>query len=95
MSLNRKQYNPAFKAKVALEALKEQKTMGELSSLFGLHSTQINRWKKQLMTGADQVFTESSGGKVSSGSEIKVAELYQQIGELQVELNWLKKKFHA
>ncbi len=95
MSINRKQYNPVFKAKVALEAIKEQRTMSELSSAFSLHNTQITRWKKQLLEGAAQVFSASPGGKVSLGSDIKVAELYQQIGELQVELNWLKKKFHA
>jgi transposase len=94
MSVNRQQYNPAYKAKVALEALKEQKTIGQLSSEFSLHSTQITRWKKQLGEGASLVFAET-GGKAASGSGVKVAELYQQIGELQVELNWLKKKLLA
>jgi putative transposase len=91
MSRKRRVFSSSFKAKVALEALKGLKTTSELAQQFKVHPNQITLWKKQLLTGADQVF-ESSGTKSSSSDEPEAAELYEQIGRLKVELEWLKKK---
>ncbi len=91
MKGKRQRHSAVFKAKVALAAVKGDRTAGELASAFGVHATQIAHWKKQLIQGAAQVF---SGGAVRSAVDVesREAELYEQIGKLQVELNWLKKK---
>jgi putative transposase len=87
----RKQHTATFKAQVALAALKGDRTVNELASQFGVHPTLIHAWKKQLLSGAEQVFT--SGTKVGSdGAEAQKAELFEQIGRLKMELEWLKKK---
>jgi transposase-like protein len=91
MAGKRKQHSAAFKAQVALAALKEDKTGNELASQYGVHPTLIHTWKKQLLTGAAQVF--GNGSKASStDTEVEKAELFEQIGRLQMELAWLKKK---
>jgi putative transposase len=76
---------------VALEALQSLKTTSELAQQFKVHPNQITLWKKLLLAGADQVF-ESSGSRPSPSDEPEAAELYEQIGRLKVELEWLKKK---
>ena len=94
MARKRRNFNAAFKAKVALEAIKGHRTIGELAAKHKLHATQINLWKKQLLAGAEDVF-ENGGGKPSkpaAGDEPQAAELYEQIGRLKVQLEWLKKK---
>lgn len=94
MTRKRRNFNPPFKAKVALEAIKGHRTIGELAAKHKLHATQINLWKKQLLAGADGVF-ENGGSKPSkqaASDEPQTAELYEQIGRLKVELEWLKKK---
>jgi transposase len=91
MARKRKNHTPAFKAQVALAALKGDKTANELASHFGVHPTLIHAWKKQLLAGADQVF--SNGSKAAStDAEAEKAELFEQIGRLKMELEWLKKK---
>jgi len=85
----RKKHSAGFKAKVALEAVKERKTASELGTQYELHSTQIAHWKKQLKEGAPSIFEQP--GKVSK-SENKEAELYEEIGRLKMQLEWLKKK---
>ena len=91
MASKRKQYTAAFKAQVALAALKGDKTVNELASQFGVHPTLIHDWKKHLLAGAEQVF--SNGVKAATGqSEAQKAELFEQIGRLKMELEWLKKK---
>jgi transposase-like protein len=91
MAGKRKQHTAAFKAQVALAALKSDKTGNELASQYGVHPTLIHTWKKQLLAGADQVF--SNGSKVvAADAEAEKAELFEQIGRLQMELAWLKKK---
>jgi transposase-like protein len=87
----RKQYTAGFKAKVALEAIKGQKTAQELGSIYGVHPTQITTWKRQLVAEAADIFTRG-GVHDSELVEQEKAELYQQIGKLQVELDWLQKK---
>jgi transposase-like protein len=87
----RKSHTAAFKAQVALAALKGDRTVNELASQFRVHPTLIHSWKKQLFAGADQVF--SNGAKAGAGdAEAEKAELFEQIGRLKMELEWLKKK---
>jgi|SRR5580693_1572468 transposase-like protein len=87
----RKSHTAAFKAQVALAAVKNDRTVNELAGHFGVHPTLIHAWKKQLLQGAEQVF--GNGLKVgASDAEARQAELYEQIGRLKMELEWLKKK---
>jgi putative transposase len=87
----RKQYTPAFKAQVALAALKGDKTVNELAGQFGVHPTLIHEWKRHLLAGAEAVF--ANGVKTGTGdTEAEKAELFEQIGRLKMELEWLKKK---
>ncbi len=91
MTKKRKNHPAGFKARVALAALKENKTINELASQFDLHPTLIHTWKKQLLAGAEDLF--SQGRKVSATDhEALQAQLYQEIGRLKMELDWLKKK---
>ena len=93
MAKKRKRPSASLKAKVALAAVKEVKTVSELSSQFGVHSTQIHQWKRQLLERAEEVFENprSNTGKAQE-QEALVGELYEQIGRLKMELEWLKKK---
>jgi putative transposase len=91
MIKTRKRYSSEFKAKVALEAIKDQKTLTELSNQFQLHPNQITRWKKQLLDEAQKIFSINPNNSRRKQQELET-QLYQQIGELAVELNWLKKK---
>jgi putative transposase len=91
MKGKRKQHSAAFKAQVALAAVKSDRTVNELASQYGVHPTLIHTWKKQLLAGADQVF--SNGTKAATAdAEGEKAELFEQIGRLKMELEWLKKK---
>ena len=91
MAGKRKIHSAGFKAQVALAALKEDRTANELASKFGVHTTLIHTWKKQLLAGAEGVF--SNGVKAGmADAEARQAELYEQIGRLKMELEWLKKK---
>lgn len=87
----RKQFQASFKAKVALAAVKGDRTTSELTTAFGVHATQISAWKKQLLDGAAEVFADGRK-RLEVDHESREAELYEEIGKLQVELNWLKKK---
>jgi transposase-like protein len=93
MAAKRKQHTAAFKAQVALAAVRGDRTVNELAAHFGVHPTLIHAWKKQLLVGAEQVF--ASGNKATVPAEDKAAELYEQIGRLKVELDWVKKKAAA
>lgn len=85
----RKKHSAEFKAKVALEAAKEIKTLNELASEYGVHPVQISQWKKQLVDGMTDVFGAQKKGVDHTK---KFDELYRQIGEVTVERDWLKKK---
>jgi putative transposase len=87
----RKSYDATFRAKVALEAVKGEKTLVELSSTYGVHSNQICRWKKQLLESLPDLFTDRRKKRDKEQEEL-IEELYRQIGQLKVELDWLKKK---
>lgn len=91
MGAMRKQFGKEFKAKVALEAVRGLKTTAEISSEYGVHPTQITQWKREMCEGLPGLFT----GKKSTDEKDKeqlIEELYKQIGQLQVENGWLKKK---
>ena len=91
MARKRKHYTAPFKAQVALAALKGERTANELAGHFGVHPTLIGDWKKQLQAGAEGVF--ANGTKATDAEvEAQKAELFEQIGRLQMELAWLKKK---
>jgi len=87
----RKRFSTAFKAKVAVEALKGEKTIAELSSEYGVHSNQIRQWKKKLVEELPDIFSDRRKRSEKEGEEL-TSELYRQIGQLKVELDWLKKK---
>lgn len=87
MTGQRRHFNKAFKAKVALDAIRGLKTVSELASLHKVHPTQITLWKK--LEGAMSMF-ESPSAKKAATDERSSAELYEQIGRLKVELDWLK-----
>jgi transposase-like protein len=91
MAKQRRQYTGAFKAKIALEAIKGQRTVQELATAYGVHPNQITNWKKQLIAAAGDVFTGARERR-DVAEELEKDELYRQIGKLQVELDWLQKK---
>ena len=86
----RKTFTKEFKARVALDAVKGQKTLGELSAEYGVHSNQIGQWKKRLIKEAPDLFSRGKN-RDAEAQEAEKDRLYQQIGKLQVELEWLKK----
>ena len=91
MARKRKSHPAGFKAQVALAAVKGDKTVSELASLHGVHPTLIHAWKKQLLDNAEELF--QTGAKSCVGEHEAVqAQLYEQIGRLKTELDWLKKK---
>ncbi len=89
--VKRKRYDSQFKATVALEAVKNQKTISQIASDYSIHPNQVGKWKKQLLEGLPQVFTNRQNG-TDKESEKLIDEFYRQIGQLKVELDWLKKK---
>ena len=91
MGRKRKQYTGAFKAKIALEAVKGQRTVQELATAYGVHPNQITTWKKQLLASAEDIFSGALERR-NVADEQEKDELYQQIGKLQVQLDWLQKK---
>ena len=91
MARPRKKHTAAFKAQVALAALEGDKTVNELAGQHGVHPTLIHAWKKQLLAGAHTVFAD--GVQASDvDAEAQRKELFEQIGRLKMELEWLKKK---
>ena len=91
MGKQRRQFSGEFKAKVAVEAIKGQRTIQEMASTYRIHPNQITSWKKQLIAEAAEIF---SGGRQRQRQEDEQEKtsLYEQIGKLQVELDWLQKK---
>jgi transposase len=92
MKSTRKRHNAAFKAKVALAAIKGDRTIAELASEFGIHPNQIYNWKKQLLDGAASVFEGGGSAAEGAASEAQVDVLYRQIGQLKVENDFLARK---
>ena len=91
MSRKRKQYNAEFKARVAVEAVRGNKTISEISSHYEVHPNQVAKWKKQALENLPSLFERGRNGFGQDREEL-VERLYSQIGRLQTELAWLKKK---
>ena len=87
----RRKHTPSFKAKVALEAIKEQKTSAELASQYQVHPGQIRNWKALATKGLIDLFTDKRKSRDQDREEL-IQELYRQIGQMKVDLDWLKKK---
>jgi transposase-like protein len=87
----RRNHDGAFKARVALEAVKGEKTMSQLSSEYGVHPNQIRQWRQRLLDELPDVFSDRRQKQETQGEEM-TSELYRQIGQLKVELEWVKKK---
>ena len=87
----RKQYDSRFKASVALEAVKNQKTIAQIASEYGIHPNQVGQWKKKLIESLPKVFINRKTAAEKANEKL-IDELYRQIGQLKVELDWLKKK---
>ena len=89
--MQRKRYSPEFKAKVALEALKGEVTLSSIASKYGIHPNLITTWKKQLQSGMKEIFKDGRK-KTSEHTDELESKLYEEIGRLKFELDWLKKK---
>ena len=91
MTSPKKQHSAAIKAKVALEALLQSKTAAEISSEYGVHATQIGKWKKYLTEHVQELFSDKRRREQVDNGKL-IEELYKQIGQQKVELDWMKKK---
>lgn len=89
MKRKRRNFKTTFKVKVAVEALKERQTLSELASRFELHPNQISQWKREFLNNADKAFEEKKSKK--DDPEAQMEKLYQKIGKLEVENDFLKK----
>ena len=90
MARIRKKHSPAFKAQVALEAAKQTRTIAELAKAYQVHPVQISQWKKQLLDGIESLFRDGRRRDRDEGQAVQ-AELYERIGRLNMEVEWLKK----
>ena len=90
MTKKRKQYSAEFKFKVALEAAKGLKTINQLASEYELHPNQVSQWKRQLLEEGTTLFSNGSAQQQREAAKVE-AELYEQIGRLKMEVEWLKK----
>ncbi len=91
MTKQRTTYSAELKARIALEAIKGQMTVNQIATHYGVHPNQVTQWKQQALTHLPQIFSRSQARTVQDDEALK-AQLYQQIGQLKVELDWLKKK---
>jgi transposase len=91
MASVRRRHTAEFKAKVAVEAIRQQKTANELTTDYGIHATQINTWKQQAMAAISEAFS-SKRVKEQENQQGEIDELHRQIGQLIAERDWLKKK---
>ena len=90
MTTTRKQYSANFKARVALEAIRGEKTLSQLGSQFKVHPIQIAKWRKLAVEQMPELFVD--GRRKAATSEVETTALFEEIGRLKVELDWLKKK---
>jgi len=90
MSRKRRVFGASFKAKVALAAVRGDKTTTQLASQYAVHANQVSAWKKQLLDGASELFTDGRSRQTEASA--REEELFEQIGRLKMELEWLKKK---
>lgn len=87
----RKSFTTEFKVKIALEAIKGQRTVNEIASQYSVHPNQVTQWKRQAIESLPEVFSTKHERDAEDEEALK-AQLYQQIGQLKVELDWMKKK---
>ena len=92
MAIKRKQHSPQFKFRVALESLKGQKTIARIAKEYSVHPSRIHAWKRQLQDEGATLYERKSKVQKEERQQQEVAELYEQIGRLKMELEWLKKK---
>ena len=90
MARKRRSFSGAFKAKVALAACRGEKTTAQLAAEYGVHAGQVTAWKKQLLEGVAELFGDGRGKRAEEATNEE--ELYEQIGRLKMEVEWLKKK---
>ena len=88
----RRNHDAAFKARVALEAIREEKTVARIAAEHGVHPNQIRQWRQKLLEEVSQLFSDRRRSAEKDSEELQ-SELYRQIGQLKVELDWLKKKW--
>ncbi len=91
MTKQRNHYSADFKSKVAIAAIKGHQTVNEIAAAYGVHPNQVMTWKKQVLEAVPDIFS-ARGARAAQNEEFVKAQLYQQIGQLKVELDWLKKK---
>ena len=87
----RRTHSPEFKARVAMEAISGRKTLQEIAADHAIHPIQVSQWKKQLPEVSSELVTRGRTSQAKDEGQVKEAELFQQIGKLQMELEWLKK----
>ena len=90
MARKRRNFSAAFKAKVALAAARGDRTTAELAAKFAVHASQVTAWKKQLLAGVPELFADGRSRPAEASADEQ--ELYEQIGRLKMEVEWLKKK---
>lgn len=91
MSKTRRKHSAEFKAKVVLEMLQGSQTLSEIAGKYGIHPTQLTKWRRTFLDRASELFSEPGSGKDNAGEKLE-EELYKKIGKQQIELDWLKKK---
>ena len=91
MAKKRRNFDEKFKARVAVEALRNQRTVSEIAAEYGVHPNQVRDWKKQLLTKCPEVFADGRK-QVGESEEQLASRLYEEIGRLKVELDWLQRK---
>ena len=91
MTIQRRQHSGAFKAKVAREAIRGERTVNEIVADYGVHPVQVTQWKRVALEALPDIFSNRRGAKHKDEETLKAA-LYQQLGQLKVEVDWLKKK---
>ena len=92
MKKGRKQWSARLKARIALEALKEQKTLAELSSKYEVSANMISKWKSLLIKGSEKIFAKGYLERVDDSGDKEISKLYEELGRRDIELSWLKKK---
>jgi len=91
MSKTRRKHSAEFKTKVVLDMLKGTQTLSEIAGKYGVHPTQLTKWRRTFLEKAAEIFSEPGSGKEKASDKLE-GELYKKIGQLQIELDWLKKK---
>jgi transposase-like protein len=91
MTTTRKQYSAKFKARVAIEAIRGEKTLNQLGSHYGVHPVQVAHWRRAALEQLEEIFVDGRRRK-GRAEEVEKEALYEEIGRLKVELDWLKKK---